>query len=345
MKRRPSWIRKPRSQPNGTRSDHAFVSYGRYLTSRQALRLETLIAKDPTDVGSRLQLIGYYGEHPDLHWRTRSLVWAHKFWMIENRPADYACYYFGRPQSQQRADEYKRTWLRQVRKHASNWNVLCNAANCLLYVDEALGYRLFHRALKLKPKWGLPARRIAQSYRAKAIKGPRDQRANSAKNAFKYAQLALKLQDSPGEKKGILTEFTHVAIKYHQFDLARRWANRLVRLEFEDFTMWQQYGYVYLTALEYAQGNLHRTKIYLAKLTESFKKAPCHVMSHPMLLALLQDLVAQGETETVLFYADAACEASESNAAKKQWRAWATILRRGKTPAFEWTKVPPWKRS
>jgi hypothetical protein len=165
--------------------------WGKYLSSRDVECFELALVENPTDLSARLQLIGYY-EYYKRDRRTQLRQWEHVFWMVENRSSDWACYYFGVPKSKAKKEYLKKLWLGQTRKQNRNWNVLCNAANSMAGIEDKVGVALFRKALRLRPRLGLPARRLAQHYRGLALHGPKRQRATSARRAFEFAELTLR---------------------------------------------------------------------------------------------------------------------------------------------------------
>jgi hypothetical protein len=209
-------------------------------------------------------------------------------------------------------------------------------------IDERLSLALLKRALKLKPQRGLPARRLAQRYRSEAIRGPQTKRSSIARLAFKYADLALELEDVFGEKMGILTEFTWVAIRERRLELARKWATKLVHVgRTYPMPLWEQYGYIYFAAINLAAGKNSLCIRSLNKLMLSIESDPSHVMDNPALLSILVELVQRGERDAVLRFVRAAKSASVKHKGKTDWRMCIQGLQAGISPIFHHSKNDP----
>jgi hypothetical protein len=339
MSKRPKWIIEPEIDPNGSKDDHRHVAWGRYLSKAQTAHLEKGLLSTPDDLRARLQLIGYYQEQD-----RDPRIWCHVFWMIEYRPRDWFCYYLPVPRtsSVKKAELIKNLWRAQIRKQPRDWCVLCSAASHLSTIDERLSLSLLKRALKLKPQRGLPARRLAQHYRFKAIRGPQAMRSSNARLAFKYANLALELEDALGEKVGILTEFTWVAIRERRPELARKWATKLVHVG-RTYPMphWEQYGYIYFAAINLAADKNSLCIRNLNKFMLSIESDPSHVIDNPALLSTLVELVRRGERDAVLRFVRAAKSLSVRHKGKTDWRKCIQELQAGKSPIFHHSKNDP----
>ncbi len=340
MRKLPEWEREPTHEPDGSSEDCHYLSWGKYLSPVDARRLERILQRNPNDLAARLKLVGFYrrSRFSSVRKETSSELWKHVFWMIEHRPADYVCGVLPTPKSPKVLDTYTKLWLTQCSNHSENWYVICNAAASL---RGEPGIKLYKRALKLKPARGLPARRIAQTYRMKAIRGPKSQRRASARKAFKYAELALTLQDTRGEKTNILVEFTWVAILFGEIDLASRWTTRLLK-HAHSFSIvvgfWEQYALIYRASVCLERDDISTCRRTLAALAASFKNDLSHVIENQMLFRLLDQLLIRGERDAVLNFIGSIAQIIESKRAVQQWRRWEIEIRNGKSPRIEWPK-------
>ncbi len=336
MRKIPPWMREPEKPPDGSSHDLHYEMWGSYLSPRDVQRLEKALGAIPDDLAIRLQLIGYYQR---LNHRVSldSRLWVHVFWMIEHRPADYFSFYLPRPRSPKRYAHFKELWLKQVAKHKDNWRITCNAASCLC--GDEVSVTLFKRALKLKPTESIPARRIAQHFRVQAIRGPKNQRATAAREAFRFADVALRLEDTRGEKVGILIDFTWTAIQLKELEQASRWAEKL-KAYFDEsgFELWGQYAFLYKALINLANKDQSSCRRNVRRLARSFCEDPSYLTENQLLFKLFDRMLAQGLKTELLQFIQTILSVLVCERSLRKWKRWEEQLKRGRTPHFDWPK-------
>jgi len=109
------------------------------------------------------------------------------------------------------------------------------------------------------------------------------------------ADRVFDLKDSFGERKGMLLEFTHVAIDFGHLEQARRYANEL-RIHGRGFChLWSQYANTYLARLDAADNNLGGVNSKLSRLMVLYQEEPTHAAENKSSLALVNDLLKLGQ--------------------------------------------------
>jgi hypothetical protein len=138
---------------------HDELHGGCQFTSEQAGRAEERVRRNPADVMSHAQLLGYYYCQGNLHGPGASPAGHLRevLWFIQNHPespvlSEQASRFdLDLTPWAQGFEEAKRAWLRAVARYPGNAKILANAAYCLEYRDQRLSLDLFKRALALEP--------------------------------------------------------------------------------------------------------------------------------------------------------------------------------------------------
>lgn len=330
--------------PNGSSEDEKLIVSARDLTAADARSLERQLADDSTNLLARLSLLGYYRYRDDK--KSQDAYFVHALWMIDNRPSDYVCYYlaFGR-QHQRAFGKVREHWLKQVRLHSRNAQVMGNAASVLFNTDRKNGEALFRRAQRLdpvEPRW---TRRLAQYYRYMALNGPRACRPKYAKLCLKETDRALKLKDTLGEHVGLLTEHTLVAIEFGDFKRARLWAKELLSTGARyDFHVWTHPAHLYLARVEVAEQKIAQSKRRLRQvLKELLIEEHTHLHRDNRMMNLLNDLLHAGERQIVVDALTVCAKrcTSDDKKHRKQIEAWAKQIQSKRTPHLQFHT--PWR--
>lgn len=330
-------------KPNGSSDDHRFLIWGQKLKYDQVKALEKRLLNSSEELSIRLLLLGHYQEHNSI--KNSSRLFEHTLWMITNRPRDYVSYYllFGRLSSvfsKSMLNQIQDAWIAQVRRNSKDWRVLCNAGENLRYILPKKAMSLYKRSKKATSKYALPVRRLAQCYRVKAIRGPASERAKYARLAIKEADLAFTRDDALGERIGMLTEFTWVAINFGYLSKAKKWARRLLQMASRmSVVFWQQYAYIYLIRIDLAEQNIPAAKRKLKKLQKLHLKDPCHVATVQQSLQMTKDLLSSGERESAYNYLKLIMSITQDREKLRQLEVWAAAIDQGRSPRLKFKNL------
>jgi hypothetical protein len=328
-------------QPKGSADDWDWIFLGRRLNHAEVTAIESLLSTYPDSLALRLLLLGYRSGLAYKNSQVRSF--RHAIWMIDNRPADYISsqlVHLGNLTKVMR-QKTRDHWLVQTKANRQNALVYCNASE---YFDGEESRRLLRKAMRLDPAYAVPIRRLAQKHRALSLWGPVVEREKNARRALRLADKALALNDKYGERIGMLTEFTHVAIRYDDLERAQRFAAELLN-EGRKSKMhhWMQYALIYLARIAVAQQSTQgELKKLLASLIRSLRAHHSHVGYGDAMLLLLEDLLRANEVAKalVLFEIGLDCLRGPNAPSDKlaQWRVWLRDVSGGGLPKLGWKK-------
>lgn len=328
-----------------TQEDFRYIFAGEEMSAEQAAQVAQRLTTQPNDLRARLMMLGYYQSTSNA---TPSIndQFQHALWMIDNHPAHYVSQYIHwaghssdwTPAMSQQASKH---WHAQLRKHPKNSRVVAYAAEFFDDQDKAVAESLLKKAARLDPNWVVPVRRLAQTYRAKAIRAKtKANRIAFARLAIRWAEKAFALHDTRGERVGMLTEFTHVAIRYGHLSAARKYVKRL---EYYGTIMplWNQYSLLYSLWLAFIDDKPRSALFRLKALVESFEAEPTHVSASTVSAALITDLLERGQHQDVEKFIEFMIPVTADKVRQELYQAWLLQIRRGAKPKIEWPSKAP----
>src|SRR5271170_6038576 len=112
------------------------------MPDSEAAALEDHLNKDPSDVDSRITLLGYYFTRADELPALKPKKFAHITWMVENQPAHKGSGLvemgLHRPDELAVYANLKKKWLKQIEDSPQNASILGNAAQFFFLFDKDL---------------------------------------------------------------------------------------------------------------------------------------------------------------------------------------------------------------
>lgn len=225
-------------------------------------------------------------------------------WMIDKHPGDYISFWMGHEYrsrkfawTETRIEEARARWMRQVRLHPQDAQVLCNAAKfCRSTDDWSMSEKLYKRAKKANPRLAMPARELAYHYRNLACTAQKDEIRKLVRRALREAEdAANRREEQRGNLIGILQEFTPLAIKFGYLKLARKFANRLLYYGRTAFYMWEQYAYLYLAWIDLLEGRYRGLGFKVMRLRKLFEEQPSFIASSNAAVSFVNDAILFNE--------------------------------------------------
>ena len=191
-------------------------------------RLEAKLKKDPSDISSRLKLLGYYFRHSyysKIH--TRSQLHS-VLWMIqhipENKVLSQPWTMIDKVLNPTGYERCKKLWLKQLSKRKDDVAVITNAAG-FLRDDLRIVERLYRRAIVLEPASAHWPRMLALFLnRTSSKKGPRTERALIA------IQESMRKTKVPVKKLYAHVELADIAFNAGEWLLAKKAAQKCLSL-------------------------------------------------------------------------------------------------------------------
>jgi hypothetical protein len=227
----------PRFRYSFQKSVHNMASLSTELSDEEAVEAEKILARNPEDLMTRVDLIRYY------YWRSINSPdrlqllekrGRHVLWMIAHHPdSEYA----GSAEAHIHPDEpyyaeAKALWLQKAAEFGGSIVVLSNAADALRDDLISIARDLAARALKLKPNDVKLHELFADSYarEMKLANSPRERRA-AAKKALETLEVYESME--PNQEKRRLHYLDLVSAAYESDDLlkAKRYAADLLAHE------------------------------------------------------------------------------------------------------------------
>ncbi len=161
---------------------------GGKLSRKQVTLLEQKVMADPSDVKSRVSLLGYYHKSSILSWSgffssvfLGASIHQRRYvdlvtWFVEHRPQ---CIEAGLPEmypplgfDEPVSKHLKELWEKQIAKFPTNVIVLCNAASFFHHIDKVVSAELLRSAQELDPDNPYIAGRLSQLYTLESQRSP-----------------------------------------------------------------------------------------------------------------------------------------------------------------------------
>lgn len=307
---------------NRRRSEREYdlVSRGADLGPGRAEKLEKRLQNDPSDLDSRLLLVGFYrryvrGDEGDAR---REKLAEHLSWMIDNFPASKAISHVNIHKDGEAYRKVLKHWSRAVKRNPGDVGVLDNAGKfCKLFSPE-LSVRYYKQAQKIDPENDEWPRCISHTFYVNAHYPERKADCAAARNAIKYGRQALELHRQFLQPTYLETymemtvsELSNMSLKFGLLDDAEYFGNYLIgrpndwrgrrmskfvrrMLRFE-----VHMGHSILGRTAMARGDIQSAKSCLRKMPE---------LGNPdwrFDLSLASELLEEGEGSAVVDYLEA----------------------------------------
>ena len=306
------------------------------LSQEQVRDLEMKFEKDPSDVISRIKVLGYYSRKSMLNAGAREPHLKQVRWFVQNYPEFYShSMNIHASVNPEGYVEIKKRWLETVDRYPTNTTVLGNTAKFLLQSDRKLTRELLEKAQALEPqdpKWPMA---LGQAYRLDLIGNrSKPERKLAAEKACENFELAMELSGDSAYSVRLMINAARSAMAAGHTEKARGYAEQLLK---EPGKANEAGGAIHC-------GNTILGRIALQK--DSVVKAKEHLLasgrisSSPVLgsfgpsMSLAKELLEKEETEVVLEYLEL-CEKfwNRPNALKKL-KQWTKDVQEGVVPGF-----------
>ncbi|MBS2005483.1 MAG: hypothetical protein JST01_00490 [Cyanobacteria bacterium SZAS TMP-1] len=167
---------------------------GRGLSSTEAKKLETYVAGEPQETNNRIMLLSYSASKRFKSPREQEKYIGHALWFIDNRP-ELPCLDMAvlTPSEKSYAPQFKAHWLKTLKKHQGNCDVLRNAGHSMIMVDRKFSEKCFKRLHLLDPENEEWLRELSHFYVLDTYDANPTIAKRSAKLALKNGRGALKL--------------------------------------------------------------------------------------------------------------------------------------------------------
>jgi hypothetical protein len=312
---------------------HDLVMQGWDLTPDEASILEANLERDPYDLRSRAQLLGYYWGEENRDDRSAQEKQAnHVLWLIRNAPeAAVLGIAEGTVEAWRNAEGYKRTrkaWLEQIERNPGNTKILGHAAEAFIHEDLPLAMDLVRRAQSLdgsNPEW---SKKLGFLYSLDAITWPGETKGLASK-ALAQLERAYDLSDGD-ERDALLVDLARAAFQSGEHAKAREFAEAALRDNREGWNQGNRthYGHVTLGRIALAESNIEEAKYRLI--------AAATITGSPQLdsfgpdMTLAEELLGAGEREVVLKYFELCSSFWEMG--QEELADWTALVKAGRTP-------------
>lgn len=278
----------------------AYFTQGISLSNKAAEALQIQADDNPSNLGARLQLLGFYNSKSLTNAGYRKAHLKLVTWIIENYPDSHAAgssyahfHQFIDPKGFEAA---KNLWLKQANADGSNVNVLRNAASFLTLDDPDAAMELLLKAQAQAPNDADLACQLGGLYDLSVQSLEGDARINQAAKAMAQFEIAVANDDPDYENPYLRGDLARAAFHANQPEKARRYANELLALSTSGKAIHD--GNLVLGLVALKEGSVEQAKTYLLASAEVLD-GPTITTSGPN-MSLAQALLQQGEKEVVL---------------------------------------------
>ncbi len=309
-----------RSEALAKKASDAFRA-GREITDiHEILRLEEKLREDHTDIISRCQLLGYYGE-PTC--KTPEAWCIHAEWVIRNCPAEKLASFLRVPDgvTAEQYDALKKCFLQKVKRNPQNANVAGHAARFCRLSDLKQKQKLFKSARRLAPNncaWSSVLCYL-YSYEARLTND-----AKIARKAFKVGDKFIRrferIPHHPLQVLEVIHHLFELALKMDDLKRAAQYVREMKDADFNQIGSYYKHYYKGLLSLR-------KRKIKTAKsqLLKYAKKG-----GHGRDYRLPNQLLELGEVQTVLEYLEVCLTLEFDEEQAKAIAQWIMQLKTGK---------------
>ena len=302
------------------------------LTAAEAAALERRLEADPEDLNARARLLGYYFRHHRIDPPRKA---GHVLWFIRNAPEAEL---LEGPEGQimpmldpEGFAAAKQAWLEQIESEPRNVTFLRHAAAFFSLSDETLSAELLVRAEVVEPKSAEWARELGNIHWREARQFPEGWDMELAERALANFERAYELSDASG-RGPLLSRLGMVAYVVGDLDKARMYAEAMLA---DSPANWNRgnrvhYGNLVLGRIALADGDLGGAGQYL--LAAGRTPGSPQLKSFGPDMGLARDLLARGETQTVLRYLALCLDFWEMG--QDSLKNWIALIEGGRTPDF-----------
>lgn len=235
--------------------------------------------------------------------KEKEALFKNILWVIENHPESKDCEQLCNMYSPQtfkwtsnRLQIIEDAWNKQIKLNPENANVFYNAANFFMTddYDWRRAEKLLKRAKSIDKSLAKPARSLAYAYRFRAANTENKARTKLVKLTLKEVEDAVtRKKEHTGERIGVLTSFTPLAIKYDELKLANSLTKKLKYYCYchSDFPLWRHYAYLYSAWIATKEDRQRSMNANLKLLKKWFDKEPSHVATGNAALSFVQDCI------------------------------------------------------
>ncbi len=302
------------------------------MTEKSVQELERELVLDPDAQIIRKQLMEFYGTQ-----NTPSAALAalpHIHWMIDNCPGEY--FTITLPFTEEQRFEIKQHCLQSIELHQDDQNMIGDVGLTLSCWKDPLAEELLRKAHQVNPKELRWAWELASYYRAQSLTAIPELRPEYARLGVFQTERCLGLKIARGDKIGLITELTPLAIEFRYFSQARKWSRSLLLIGNSDMKWLALIALLFLARIEILDGNYQQGKAFLDDALEVFRSTDLSYFAGGLeMMRLLKLLLSQGK-ETVVSETLEICltKCDQPDQAEKV-RAWLSQLQNGEHPQFE----------
>jgi tetratricopeptide (TPR) repeat protein len=321
------------AQPSKTDPQREVMA-GQKLSADQISDLEAAVAKNPDDLSTRTELLGYYFIRQYSSPEAREGRQKHIFWIIKNHPeAPIAGLPYSSIDPVLDGDAYKQArqlWLEQTKAHAQNTTILGNAVQFFLIHDKDLAEDLLKQAQKAEPNNPHWPERLGHLYAL-----PNGEGKAAAAKSLKEFEKAQSIDTSELSRFHRLNALAKQAFEAGEIEKASKYANELLETAQKYPQDWNygnaiHHGNNVLGRVALKQGDVKQADEYLLKAGQTTGSPTLDSFGPNMSLA--KELLEKGEKNAVLQYFEL-CRKFWSMGAEKL-DTWTKEAKAGKTPDF-----------
>ena len=310
---------------------------GRKLSPEEVKELQTTADVDPTDLESRIELLGYYFGKSLRSTEAGKAQQKLVLWLIKNHPElpvagspETHIHSFTNPDGYLQA---KRLWLETAEEQNDNPIVLGNAASFFLLSDRSQAEDLLKKAQAVEPdnpKW---SSQLGQLYSLSSHgEAERERRRQSIKALAEY-ERAMELEKDQRQIYYLLADLAKVAFEAGSTEKAEQYANQLLKMSTEVGQDWNNgnavhHGNLVLGRLALQSGDIDKAKSYLLEAGKTQGSPQLNSFGPNMTLA--KELLEKGEKEVVLEYFQLCGKFWR----RKELDQWSAVVNGGGLPEF-----------
>lgn len=307
---------------------------GSKLTAKEATALEQRVEQNPSDIGARTQLLGYYSVKKYLNPTAREANQKHVLWLIENAPESEI---LGNPYGQLNAilnpvayRQGKKAWIEQLKKEPKNLMLLQNSANYFLQHDRELAKDSLQKAHTLDPKNPKWPATLGQLYSLDMISNSLNAKREAAKKALEQLELAYKLSTDRAQD-ALLKPLANAALEAQETTKAKMYAKKMLSQIGSDWNSGNKihYGNIILGKIALASDDVEEAKQRLLKAGKTSGSPQLNSFGPDMTLA--KKLLQKGEKEVVLEYLTLCSKFWKLG--KDRLAKWSEIVKNDQTPS------------
>ena len=282
---------------------------GGRMSAGEAAKLELELFAAPDNVHARVSLLGYYflNRTPEAHDRRNN----HIFWFIENRP-EIELHAYNSILQRDAPEAYgkaKQLWTTVIANRGDDVEILQRASEFFTINDRAVAEDLLRRGAALEPSAAYWRKNLAHlhSLAMRHADSP-ERRAETARDALDEYEAALGLETSPDGRYGLMIDAAKAAFLAKDYQRATEYAERVLATASDFQGTWVygngiHHGHIVLGRVALANDDVPGARDHLAAAGAMPGSPQLNSFGPDQDLAV--ELLARGEREAVIAYADA----------------------------------------